>query len=263
MTQPIRLAKVSDRSRRIGDWAETQTARDITRSLEMVTAIDGPGFTMIAGGPGTGKTTAVRRFCEARGHDALYIQAARGEGTVWNFARALSGHWGHGVPHFNTHAEARFILAQHIGRNTLLVVDEAQYLHQRNRRTGQTGEAFEWLRAMADEGQFDLVFCGDLHLPRAIEAMPQLQSRMMRPVVIPHASRADVAAMVAGTPFETPKAIDALHQVARMKGGLRNVVNVTRIAQLFAGDGLPTLAHLKAAIMDMNLSKGGAANGDA
>jgi len=147
MTQPIRLAKVSDRPRRIGDWAETQTARDITRSLEMVTAIDGPGFTMIAGGPGTGKTTAVRRFCEARGHDALYIQAARGEGTVWNFARALSGHWGHAVPHFNTHAEARFILAQHIGRNTLLVVDEAQYLHQRNRRTGQTGAAFEWLRA--------------------------------------------------------------------------------------------------------------------
>ena len=58
-TQPIRLAKVSDRPRRIGDWAETQTARDITRSLEMVTVIDGPGFTMIAGGPGTGKTTAV------------------------------------------------------------------------------------------------------------------------------------------------------------------------------------------------------------
>lgn len=263
MTQPIRLAKVSDRPRRIGDWAETQTARDITRSLEMVTAIDGPGFTMIAGGPGTGKTTAVRRFCEARGHDALYVQAARDEGTVSNTAHALARLFGDAVPHFKTLADARFILAQQIGRNRLLVVDEAQYLNQRHTKTGQIGAAFEWLRAMADEGRFHLVFCGDLHLPRAIEAMPQLQSRMMRPVIIGRVSRADVAAVVAGTRVDRAQFIEVLHGVAQLKGGLRNVANVAQLAQLFAGEGEVTLAHLKAAIIDLKLGKGSNTNGTA
>ena len=255
MAQHIRLAKITDPPRAVGDWAETETARDIARSLDMVTASDAPGFTMIAGGPGTGKTTAVTRFCDRLGHDALFITAARGEGTVWNFAKVLASLWGN-VPAYNTQADARLIFARLIGPGKVLVIDEAQYLNQKNRRTGQTGEAFEWLRATADLGKFHLVFCGDLDLPRAIEAMPQLQSRMMRPVVIRHASRADVAAIVAGTAFDRSDMIDVLHDIAKLKGGLRNVRNVTRLAQLFAGADAPELEHLKAAILDMKLGKG-------
>ena len=131
------------------------------------------------------------------------------------------------------------------------MVDEAQYLHQKNVKTGQVGEACEWIRATADMGRFDVVFCGDLTLVSAINVMPQLQSRMLRPVVIKEASHADVAAVVEGTAFANSKAVDSLHYVAHMKGGLRNVRNVTRVAQLFAGSDLPTLAHLKAAVHDM------------
>ncbi len=255
MAQHIRLAKITDPPRAVGDWAETEAARDIARSLDMVTASDAPGFTMIAGGPGTGKTTAVTRFCDRLGHDALFITAARGEGTVWNFAKVLASLWGN-VPAYNTQADARLIFAGLIGPGKVLVIDEAQYLNQKNRRTGQTGEAFEWLRATADLGKFHLVFCGDLDLPRAIEAMPQLQSRMMRPVVIHHASRADVAAIVAGTRLDRVEFGDVLHGVAKLKGGLRNVVNVARLAQLFAGDGEVTLEHIRAAIIDLKLGKG-------
>ncbi|WIY26401.1 hypothetical protein [Parasedimentitalea psychrophila] len=107
-------------------------------------------------------------------------------------------------------------------------------------------------------GGFDLVFCGDLQLPNAINAMPQLQSRMLRPVIVKEVSRADVAAVVEGTAFASERAIDALHAVARQKGGLRNVANVTRIAQLFSGAGNPTPAHLKAAILDLKLAPRGA-----
>lgn len=255
MAQYIKLAKVTDPPRNVGDWAETDTARDITRSLDMVVASEAPGFTMISGGPGTGKTTTLTRFCDQMGHRALFVTAARGEGTVWNFAHLLASMWGN-MPHFNTHTEARMIFANFIGRDRVLIIDEAQYLHQKNRRTGQTGEAFEWLRATADLGKFHLVFCGDLYLPRAIESTPQLQSRMMRPVMIRQASRADVAAVVARTPFDRPEFIDVLHSVAQLKGGLRNVQNVTRIAQLFAGDTAPEAEHLKAAILDMKLGKG-------
>ncbi len=92
-----------------------------------------------------------------------------------------------------------------------------------------------------------------MELPFAIEAMPQFQSRLMRPVVIQQVSRADVAAVVDGTPFADARSIDVLHGIARMRGGLRNVENVTRIAALFAGDKAAGHEHLKAAIIDMKL----------
>lgn len=240
--------------REIGDWADTETAQDILRSLELVHAADRPALTMIAGNPGTGKTTATQRFCESLGHDAIYIQAARGEGTAWNFAKSLASLWGYSAPFFNCHAEAREKLAGMIGKGRVLVVDEAQYLDQKNRKTGKDGEAFEWLRATAEQGAFHVVYCGDLNLPRAIAKMPQLQSRLLRPVVIKQTSRADVAALVNGTAFANPAAVDALHAVARLKGGLRNVERVTGCALDFAGDDAPTLAHIKAAIVDMKLS---------
>jgi len=253
MTQHLRIANAGIVPREIGDWAETETAQDIWRSLELVREVDQPAMTMIAGSPGIGKTQTIKRFCSHLGHDAVYIQAARGEGTAWNFAKALSNLWGYDGPTFNCHSEARNVLADYIGKGRFLVVDEAQYLQQRNGKTGQVGEAFEWLRATADTGKFDIVFCGDLQLPNAINAMPQLQSRMLRPVVVKEASRADVAAVVEGTAFANERAIDALHAIARLKGGLRNVQNVTRIAFLFAGQSHPALAHLKAAILDMKL----------
>ena len=253
MAHHLRIANAGVEPRQIGDWADTETAQDIRRSLDLVQATNRPSITMIAGAPGTGKTSAVRRFCEAHGENAIFIQAARGEGTAWNFAHALANLWGHERPKFNCHFEAREKIANFIGTGCVLVVDEAQYLHQRNRKSGQTGEAFEWLRATAETGGFDLVFCGDLDLPRAIEAMPQLQSRLMRPVVIRQVSRADVAAVVHGTAFADARSIDALHAIARMRGGLRNVENVTRIAALFAGDKAPGHEHLKAAIIDMKL----------
>lgn len=257
MTQHLRLAKASDARRHLGDWADTETARDIIRSLDLVYETDRPSMTMIAGAPGVGKTRAIRRFCERIGHDGIYIQAASGEGTAWNFAHSLGNLWGHAKPQFSCHTEARQEIARYIGTGRVLIVDEAQYLNQRNKKTGQVGEAFEWLRAAAEAGEFKLVFCGDMSLAPAIDSMPQLQSRMMRPVIIPSARRVDVAGIVKGTPFDNEASIDALHAVARLKGGLRNVENVTRIALLFAGSEHPRAEHLKAAIHDMKLAPKG------
>lgn len=257
MAHHLRIANAGVIRRDVGDWAETETARDILRSLDLVKASKKPALTMIAGVPGSGKTTAVKQFCDAQGHDAIYIQAARGEGTAWNFAKSLASLWGPSAPHFSCHAEARQNLAFMIGKRRILIIDEAQYLDQKNHNSRQNGEAFEWVRATAEQGEFHVVFCGDLNLPRAIGKMPQLQSRMMRPVEIKQVSRADVAVFMEGTPFTHPAALDALHAIARLHGGMRNVENVTRIAQLFAGDGAPTLAHIKAAIVDMKLAPKG------
>lgn len=258
MAQHIRLAKLTDPPRAVGDWAETETARDIARSLDMVIASDAPCFTMIAGGPGTGKTTALKRFCDRLGDDALLITAAQGEGKPWEFATLLKSMW-FSFPNCNGLAATRIQLAKMIGPEKVLLVDEAQYLNVKNSKTGQTGAAFEWARAMAELGKFRLVFCGDLDLPGAIETMPQLQRRMVRPVVVRHASRADVAAIIAGTRLDRVEFGEVLHGVAKLRGGLGNVVNVARLAELFAGDGEVTLEHIKAAITDLKIGKWGKA----
>lgn len=257
MAEHLRLAKSLPDHRSVGDWAETETSRDIWRSLELVNTSNRPAITMIAGTPGVGKSETVKRFARHVGDTAVYVQVARGEGTAWSFAKALAAQWP-GSTYFNTLFDARAILSDYIGEGRLLIVDEAQYLSQKNRRNGQTGEAYEWLRATSETGRFHIVFCGDLNLISAVSAMPQLQSRMMRPVIIREASREDVEAMVRGTAFESDRSIDALHAVARLKGGLRNVENVARIATMFAGDDIPTVSHLKAAITDMKLGQKGA-----
>lgn len=262
MAEHLRLAKTDDppprEMRAPGGFTETETAQDILRSLSLVRELGGATMTMIAGAPGAGKTQAVRHFADKHGHDCIYLSAVCGEGTPWNFAHSLSRHWGAGAPDFGTVEEARVRFAACIGRDCLLIVDEAQYLHQKNRRTGKTGEALEWLRGMAETGGFPLVLCGDLTLVQAVAAMPQLQSRMRRPVILDGVKAADVEAIARAHGLAEPDALRALTAVARQRGGLRNVENVLRLAGLFAGGDAPGLSHLKAAILDMKLApKGG------
>lgn len=252
MSPHLRIANAHVIHRQVGDWAETETAKDIQRSLEVVRAAKRPALTMIAGSPGVGKTMAVKRFCKSLGYKAIYLQAARGEGTVWNLARYMETLWNL-KNSFNTASEARMQFACFIGQGTLVVLDEAQYLDQRNGKTGNRGEAFEWLRAMAEEGRFDLAFVGDLTLPNVVRKWPQLTSRMVRPVIIEGVRRSDVADVVEGTSFANAHSIDVLHAVAKRAGGLRNVENVLRTAQLFAGNNVPTTEHLRAAIVDMKI----------
>lgn len=146
MAKHPRIANAGIVRRELGDWAETETAQDILRSLEMLRSTKNPAVTMIAGAPGVGKTDAVKRFCAQLGHDAIYIQAARGKGTAWNFARSLAGLWGgvFGGPSFNTLAEAGMLLASYIGTKRLLVIDEAQYLDQRHTETNDGGGSTPW-----------------------------------------------------------------------------------------------------------------------
>ncbi|WP_161785460.1 TniB family NTP-binding protein [Palleronia rufa] len=187
----------------------------------------------------------------------MLVQAVRGEGTPWNFAHSLAGIWGYAPPDFRTVPEARVTLASFIGRYRMMIVDEAQYLDQKNRRTGKCGEALEWLRGMAETGGFPVVLCGDSNLIAAVSSMPQLQSRMRRPVVIEGVRPKDVEALASGTGRDSPEAVKALAAVARKRGGLRNVENIIRRAGLFAGRDVPNLSHLKAAILDMKLAPKG------
>tara|TARA_R110002074_G_scaffold86881_3_gene191895 strand:+ start:94 stop:867 length:774 start_codon:yes stop_codon:yes gene_type:complete len=254
MTHHLKLANSDAPSRQIGDYAQTETAINIRRSLDLVESIKGGALTIVSGAPGIGKTAALKAFKAET--DAIYVQVAKGEGTPRNFAYVFFLAFMGGRPAFTSISEARSLIECYMDKRTL-IVDEAQYLDQRTRGNPQKGEVFEWLRAASEHGGFNLVFAGDRSLADIIGRFPQLQSRMVRPVVIDSVSIADVTAILEGTPFTGREAVYALHAIGRLPGGLRNVENVLRMATAFAGADVPNTAHLKAAILDMNLAPRG------
>lgn len=77
---------------------------------------------------------------------------------------------------------------------------------------------------------------------------------MRRPVTITEVDRADVEALAAANGLQEREIVTALAAVAKLKGGLRNVENVIRNAELFAGGGAVTGQHVKAAIIDLKLA---------
>lgn len=256
MTHHLKIATSPPIMRRLGDFAQTDTAQDIRRSLELVRSMEDTAMTMVAGVPGVGKTTAIKEYCNDLGNDAFYLKAAIGEGTAWNLATSIITLFNGPGHHFNALSEAREIVRSYLGRNRLVVVDEAQHLIQRNRKSNITGEAFGWLVDVAEDGGFDVVFSGDLTLADHVRATPRMSSRMRRPVIIREVTEGDVQAVAEGTGLESRDCIRALHAIARLSGGLRNVENVLRIAVAFAGSEVPNAMHLKAAIADMKLGRG-------
>lgn len=254
MTHHLRIANSDAPTRQIGDFAQTETAINIRRSLDLVGSIKGGALTMISGATGIGKTFALKAYQNEK--DAIYFQAAKGEGTPRDFANVFFQYFLGGSPGFSSISEARALVTFYMGKRTL-IVDEAQYLDQRSRVSSQKGELFEWLRAASEDGGFSIVFAGDRSLADIIGRFPQLQSRMVRPVIIDSVSIADVTAILEGTPFTGREAVYALHAIGRLPGGLRNVKNVLRMATAFAGDTVPNTAHLKAAIVEMKLAPSG------
>lgn len=252
MAQHLRIATSASIMRELGDYVVTDTVADIRRSVDLIRSMDGAGMTFVAGNPGVGKTTALKKVCSELGHNAIYQKAACGEGTAWNFAKAYMArfNWENS---FNTLAQARTRVGNMNGSGRLLVIDEAQHLIQRNRRNNITGEAFNWVVDVAEDYNIPLVFCGDISLVNFIKSSPRMSSRMRRPVVIEQVSEGDVRAVADGSGFEAQECVRALHSISKLTGGLRNVENVLRIALAFAGNDRPNAAHLKAAIIDMKL----------
>lgn len=140
----------------------------------------------------------------------------------------------------------------------MLILDEAQNLVQRTGRGAANYEAFEWFRALAEDGCFALVFSGDLKLLKARDELPQLKRRVRRPVIIRRVPETDVAALANRRGLTCARTIEALCTVARHHGALGDVTNVIDHAKLFAGQRPVELAHVIAAIEDLKLTPKGA-----
>jgi hypothetical protein len=247
MANVVKMTTAEARPRAPGGFVRTDTAADILRSLELVRSIDGTAMTMIAGAPGVGKSRTLFEFCAGIGYDAIVLTVASGEGSPFDLATELARMYRENA-NGKSLAYLRDMFARWIGPGRLIAVDEAQYL---------TPKGAEWLRALAEDGGIDLVLCGDLALSAMVEGIPQLRSRMVRPVLVAGVSEPDVSALATEYGYSDALAVKALHAVACRAGGLRNVQNVLRLAKLFAGAAPPDLGHLKAAIIDMKLGMEG------
>ncbi|KPQ07735.1 MAG: AAA domain [Rhodobacteraceae bacterium HLUCCA12] len=250
MTQHLRIANAEFRPRKPGDFALTETAQDILRSLELMRHKPEPGVVMIAGAPGTGKTKALEFFASGLGHDAIDVPIASGIGTENGIADLLLRAFaiqGNGMSLVAKHET----LSRYIGRGRAVILDECENL---------SAKAASSIASLAEMTGFDLVLCGGLDLQHQVNRVPALRSRVhaSRPVIIKQASRADVACLVDGTAFATDAAIKLLHAVAQVRdGGLRNVEAAMHQATLFAGADRPTVEHLAWAIRDLKLAPKG------
>jgi DNA transposition AAA+ family ATPase len=240
-----------------GGWfAMTETARDMLRSLDYVRGLDGGGMTMIAAAPGTGKTATVQRYIETN-RRTFRVEAVSGEGGIWSAAIGIFKALELGDPNSRDLPGDREKIAEAIGVDGMLIIDEAQYLIQRNPRGKDNIDALEWLRSISEDGCCSIVFVGDLALVDAVEKLPQLKRRLRRPIIVRRVSKADVEAVAAKAGFRDPAVIDLLSAVARRAGGLGDVANAMSHASIFAGGGQVQSFHIAAAIEDLKLSPQG------
>lgn len=238
-------------------FVATEAAQHMLLTLNAVAKVQGFAVTMIAAAPGTGKTETLWHY-RMQHRRSFVCTAVSGEGGVWGAARAVMSLFKLGMPNGRDLPEARAWIAEAVGPGGLLIWDEAQYLVQRNNRGKDNFDAFEWLRFAAEEGDFGLVFVGDLKLVDAVADLPQLRRRLRRPVVIRRVSKADVRIFARARGLDDPRMIDALAAVAAAHGGLGDVANVIAHARDCAAGTPLDLSHVLFAIEDLKLApKGG------
>jgi len=262
MAEVLKFDKKPDAPPARGGFVSTPTTQNILRTLELVSST-ADAVTVIAASPRVGKTTALRFFAGRR-QGTLMITAVDGEGGTWGVACQLMQLLDLGVPNGRNLMAERQRIADAIGSDGLLLVDEAQYLVRRNTRGADDWSAFDWLRAMSEEAYgFSIAFAGDLSLLELADKKPGLWRRAGegRRLVLRGIERGDVEALAAGFGLADAASVEALYQIARREGGLGYVAKIAAIAdraRRAAGLGRVEGGHVLAAIEYLNLNRLGA-----
>lgn len=250
MAEVIQLAKVGAQRPKPGTFVVTEAARDILRSLRLVHQGEGARFTMIAGLPGCGKSLSLKQFASAE-RDVDYIVFKSGEDKPSDVSEVLLRHFlpgekpnGMSIPLRREKMMAKIATGKWRPRHTLLA-DEAQHM---------SAKGIEWLRGLAEDAGVSVAFAGDIRLAALIEPIPQLRSRLIRPVTIKDVSREDVHALAATWQIKDSDALALLQAAVEQPGALRNLVNVLDLAADFAGEAEISVQHVRAAIFDLKLA---------
>lgn len=250
MAKVIQLAKAGAQRPEPGAFVVTEVARDILRSLHLIHEGKGARFTMIAGLPGCGKSMSLKRFAAAE-NEVDYFTFKNGEDKPSDVSEVLFRHFlpgwnpnGKSIPRRREKLMEQIATSQWNPKRTLLA-DEAQHL---------SADGIEWLRGLAEDAGVSVAFAGDIRLAALIEPIPQLRSRLLRPVTINGVSKNDIGALAAAWKVAETDILTALQAAAKHPGALRNIANVLTLAADFAGNADISGQHVKAAIIDLKLA---------
>lgn len=200
-------------------WVPTPTGQAIERALVFARAR--PAISVIYGGAGVGKTTALQRFAQEAPNTWIVTASPAVAGMtamLREIASALrlpcSGH---------SRALSRDIRQALAGTRGLLVIDEAQHLGV---------PALEEIRSIHDAAGVGLVLSGNEGVFSRLtggsrrEDFAQLFSRVAKRVRLRSPSAQDVEAIVQAWGIAGRKEREYAQQIASLPGGLRGLLNM-------------------------------------
>ncbi len=184
------------------------------------------GVLLLSGAAGTGKTTAIKLYCEKH-TGVLNIEADVVTNTPRAILTIISDAYGirrHGA----TSEWMRKIISRLSGTDQLIVIDEAQHL---------THKAIEALRAINDKAGVGIVYSGNPAIKEKIDKrdeFDQVQSRIdYRLNVFNYYSKRDIDGLF--TEVELDKnCLGMLRSRANQPGGLRTMMKQYRLARVLA-----------------------------
>lgn len=221
-------------------FVPTGTTARITSILQYAQVA--PDIAVIAGDAGTSKTSTCEEYCRATPnawHVVMEPSTASANAMLTEVCAAL------GVTEKRSTWLARAVGEHLRGRNSLLIIDEAQHLSL---------PALEQLRAIHDKHGIGMALVGNVSIYSRIDGgrtaqFAQLFSRVGMRLTRTRPSAQDVRALLGAWGITAEDAIDYLTAIAGKPGALRQMTKTIRLACVVAqagGDGV-TVDHLKAA----------------
>jgi len=229
------------------EWVQTQSATRIINILNY--AQDSAGMTLIYGGSGVGKTTACKAY--QRQYPNVWIATMS---TAKNSVSAALEELALSVGMSEIPTRASRIERETTNRlkNTqgLVIIDEAQNLDFK---------ALEALRSVYDMSGIGFTFVGNESIYTRMNSGKQapyltlLRGRISKREHLPKVTREDIEVVAKDFGMRDKAALKYLCQIGLKPGCLRMVVNVMRMAIMFADGQTPDLSHIEAASKNLGL----------
>lgn len=210
-------------------FIETPSAERITSTLAYAQASG--DMVCIYGGPGVGKTTAIRHYAAQYDH-VWVVTMDPATSAVVAALEELAEAVGIQEAHSGARRLSRAIRAQVRDRRGLIIVDEAQHLSM---------AAIEQLRSIHDATGCGLALCGNEQMYGRLTggsrnaSFAQVFSRLGMRLYLGRPESSDVAAMAARHRCRDAKAVALLERVAGRPGALRTVHKILRLASATPG----------------------------
>lgn len=236
-------------------FIETESASAMLLALRRARAK--AKITMISGAPGVGKSETIQHFKQNDAPEAIIFQATAAEGGAWSLACALFTILELGTPNVRDLAGARSLIADVIGPNGFLIIDEGQYLVQGNPRGRDNSDCLEWARSMSENGRFGLAFVGDLKLDEIVRDLPQLRRRTRPGITIPNVTTRDTEIYCYAKGLSDKPAIRELTRISKSYGGLGDLAEIFETASNMSDGDTPEADDVFAAVELLGFKKGG------